>query len=405
MGLCETPECGFIVLQSAMADKGAQANDLCLSALSRRRWGLRDMAKGDSEKQPGDGKSGKAAKKEGGRGIERRLAGMLNSAAGLSGKAFKRAANSSLLADTLFKSPERLELMGKAGRALKDMRQTAGLSVEELSSIIDLNDPDILRAVEEGKTGLPVDVMLRLASYYSRNDPLPFIIRFSRTYHPWLSQFLNMTGLDRLMIKAERERKFLKIYRNVDNARKLSDEDFEEVLAFTRRAFNMALHFAEDRERVEPSRRKKAKSAKTKHRDKDKAASSSGADASPSGSGGNTGETPKAEAETPLTEETLDQLDSMVQSEFEASMAEEGGDSDQVVQGRQSEPDGGTAQEESAATSGRAAAPKKAPARKKAASSNRRKASAAASTRRKAASGGSKAENNAPVGREDSSKA
>ena len=63
MGLCETPECGFIVLQSAMADKGAQANDLCLSALSRRRWGLRDMAKGDSEKQPGDGKSGKAAKK------------------------------------------------------------------------------------------------------------------------------------------------------------------------------------------------------------------------------------------------------------------------------------------------------------------------------------------------------
>lgn len=357
------------------------------------------MAKGGSEKQSDNGKY---AKKDGGLGIERRLAGMLNSAAGLSGKALKRAANSGLLTDTLFKSPERLELMGKAGRALKDMRQTAGLSVEELSSIIDLNDPDILRAVEEGKTGLPVDVMLRLASYYSRNDPLPFIIRFSRTYHPWLSQFLNMTGLDRLMIKAERERKFLKIYRNVDNARKLSDEDFEEVLAFTRRAFNMALHFAEDRERVEPSGRKKAKSAKGKQRTKEKS-SSPEAGSKPSSAADKAAAEAEAVTERPLSEETLDQLDSIVQSEFEASLAageEPSTGEEPSAEQMPMEPSSGDGD-----TSDDRPAPRKAAARKKAASANRSKSSAATSTRRKAASSPAKAQTKAPVRKANTPKA
>lgn len=315
------------------------------------------MKNSGSDKGAGESKAGK---KEGGLGIERRVASMLNSAAGLSGKAFRRAANSGLLTDTLFKSPERLELMGRAGRALKDMRQTAGLSVEELSSIIDVKDPDILRAVEEGKTGLPVDVMLRLASYYSRNDPLPFIIRFSRTYHPWLSQFLNMTGLDRLMIKAERERKFLKIYRNVDNARKLSDEDFEQVLAFTRRAFNMALHFAEDQARVEPSRRRKGAKAGKAEAKAARAASTpqsdtSAADATP----------PGAREESALAEETLDQLETMVQSEFEATMAEPADSGGDPAPASADGDDAGPAQP---------AAPKPTP--NKAAASSRRKASA-----------------------------
>lgn len=234
-----------------------------------------------------DRKSGKSSrgseKASEGSLLERSLSGMLEGAVGLSGRAFKYAANSGLVSEAILKSPERLELMGKAGRALKDMRTTAGLSVEELSSIIDLENPDLLRAVEEGKTALPMDVMMRLASYYSRNDPLPFIIRFSRTYHPWLTQFFSVTGIDRLMVQAERELKFLKIYRNVDDARELSDDDFEEVLAFTRKAFNMALHFAS--QRAEASTDEEAAGA-TKKADDGGSAASKKDEKSPARGGG-----------------------------------------------------------------------------------------------------------------------
>lgn len=151
----------------------------------------------------------------------------------------------------IMKTPERLQLMGEAGKALKDMRETAGLTIEDLGSAIDLDDPSIIKAVEEGKVALPIDIMVRLASYYSRNDPVPFIMRFSRTYHPMLSELLNKTGVDRLMIKAEREMKFIKIYRNVDAARELSDEGFDRVLEFTRQAFLMAMHFVAEQEDVE----------------------------------------------------------------------------------------------------------------------------------------------------------
>ena len=151
-------------------------------------------------------------------------------------------------ADALLKSPEKLELMGKTGKVLKDMRETAGFSLEELSSVVKIDNPGILRSIEEGHAALPVDLMLRLASFYSRNDPLPFIIRFSRTYHPGLSKLLEKTGVDRMFIKAEREVKFINIYRNKDDARKLSDEGFDQVMDFTQKAFEMALHFVSEQE-------------------------------------------------------------------------------------------------------------------------------------------------------------
>ncbi len=150
--------------------------------------------------------------------------------------------------NVLLKSPEKLELMGKAGSVLKDMRETAGLSLEELSSTVNIDNPDLLRSIEEGHAALPADIMMRLASLYSRNDPLPFLLRFARTYHPELSGLLGKTGIDRMFIKAEREIKFLSIYRNKDNARKLSDEGFEQVLDFTQKAFEMALHFVFEQE-------------------------------------------------------------------------------------------------------------------------------------------------------------
>ena len=61
-------------------------------------------------------------------------------------------------------------------------------------------------------------------------------------------KLLEKIGLDCLAITAEREVQLLKIYRNRDAARKLSDEGFKKVLAFTDQAFEMALHFAATQE-------------------------------------------------------------------------------------------------------------------------------------------------------------
>jgi len=49
--------------------------------------------------------------------------------------------------------------------------------------------------------------------------------------------------LGRLALQAGREREFANLYRGSDAARRLSDEDFAEVLKFTQAAFELALAF------------------------------------------------------------------------------------------------------------------------------------------------------------------
>ncbi|TNE78999.1 MAG: XRE family transcriptional regulator [Gammaproteobacteria bacterium] len=153
-------------------------------------------------------------------------------------------------AKAIKQTPEQMERMGKAGRSLRDLREVAGLTINELAQAIDLKDSDLLKAVEEGKAALPFEILLRLASFYSRNDPLPFILKYVRTYSPRISELLERIGIDRLAVTAERELQLLKIYRNRDAARKLSDEGFKKVLAFTEQAFDMALHFAQEQESI-----------------------------------------------------------------------------------------------------------------------------------------------------------
>lgn len=153
-------------------------------------------------------------------------------------------------AKAIKQTPEQMERMGKAGRSLRDLREVAGLTINELAQAIDLKDSDLLKAVEEGKAALPFEILLRLASFYSRNDPLPFILKYVRTYSPRISELLEKIGIDRLAVTAERELQLLKIYRNRDAARKLSDEGFKKVLAFTEQAFDMALHFAQEQESI-----------------------------------------------------------------------------------------------------------------------------------------------------------
>ena len=149
--------------------------------------------------------------------------------------------------ETTFKvlknSPEQMELLGRAGRSLRELREVAGVSLEELSSAVDLNDIDLLRSAEEGKAALPFEVLLRLSSYYARNDPIPFIMKYSRVYTPGIWRLLKTVGLEPVVMEAERELQFIQIYRGKDEARALSDEGFKEVLEFTRKAFEMSLHF------------------------------------------------------------------------------------------------------------------------------------------------------------------
>ena len=83
-----------------------------------------------------------------------------------------------------------------------------------------------------------------MAALLSRHDPIPFIIKLTRTYNPEVWEILEKWGMGRLPVQLERERQFINIYRGHDRARKLSDADFNRVLTFTRSAFEMALDFS-----------------------------------------------------------------------------------------------------------------------------------------------------------------
>jgi len=145
-------------------------------------------------------------------------------------------------------SPDRLEAMKQAGLMLHDLRETAGLTLEELSQSLNLADTSLLAAVENGTATLSFDLVLRLAALLARYDPLPFIIRFARTYNPQIEKLLEGWGAAGLTRQIERERRFVNILRKKDDARNLDERQFEKVLAFTETAFNLAMDFFEQQE-------------------------------------------------------------------------------------------------------------------------------------------------------------
>jgi transcriptional regulator with XRE-family HTH domain len=181
------------------------------------------------------------------------LGSLLGGLMDIPGQAAKLASGTPLeqVLKMLTYSPEHLEHMGRAGTALKDAREVAGLTLTELSAAIGLKSPDLLETVEEGKAGLPFEILLRLASFYARNDPIPFVMKYARTYSPGIWDVMETLGLDKLTLEAEREIQFLNIYRSHDAARQLSDDGFERVRAFTQTAFEMALHFVAEQENID----------------------------------------------------------------------------------------------------------------------------------------------------------
>ncbi|XOZ33864.1 helix-turn-helix domain-containing protein [Halomonadaceae bacterium KBTZ08] len=151
----------------------------------------------------------------------------------------------------LMGNQDQLRMMLSAGESLRDLREVAGLTVNDLAQSLNLKDKSLLEAVEDGTAALPFELILRLAAVLARNDPVPFILKYTRAYSPETWRVLNDWGVGRLPLHFEREREFINIYRGHDEARELSDEGFKRVLEFTRKSFEMSLHFvAEEEERL-----------------------------------------------------------------------------------------------------------------------------------------------------------
>lgn len=173
-------------------------------------------------------------------GVARQVRSWSDSVLGIAGAAADVSIGA---AKAILIKPEQRGALEKAGTVLKGMREAAGLSLSEVGEAINLKDPALLELVENGKVALPFEIILRLASVLGRNDPISFVMRFTRSYNPDVWHTLENLGIGRFAVQAGREREFANIYRGSDAARRLSDADFAAVLAFTKAAFEMALAF------------------------------------------------------------------------------------------------------------------------------------------------------------------
>jgi transcriptional regulator with XRE-family HTH domain len=133
--------------------------------------------------------------------------------------------------------------VAKAAALVRDAREAAGLTLDDLGAALDLKDPTFMALVESGKVGLPFEMILRLATILGRNDPITFILQLTRSYNPRVWKSLEVLGIGKLLVQAGREREFANIYRSNTAARQLSDRDFAAALAFSAAAFESALVF------------------------------------------------------------------------------------------------------------------------------------------------------------------
>jgi transcriptional regulator with XRE-family HTH domain len=172
--------------------------------------------------------------------VARQLRSWTDSVLGVAGAAADVTVGAARL---LLPRPGQRRALEKTGAVLRRLREAAGMSIAEVGAAIDLSDPGLLALVESGKIALPFEVVLRLAAVLGRNDPISFVMRFTRAYNPEVWQTLETLGIGRLALQAGREREFANIYRASDAARGLSDAEFAVVLAFVRAAFEMAMTF------------------------------------------------------------------------------------------------------------------------------------------------------------------
>jgi transcriptional regulator with XRE-family HTH domain len=204
---------------------------------------------------------------------------LISQVASLAAKAFRlavKASDASIKVGKALMTSSSIDskLMQESGAYLKDVRELAGLTQAELAEALHLSDHSLLAAVEKGTATLSFELILRLAALLARHDPVPFIIKFTRTYDPEIWDILEKWGVGRIPVHFERERQFINIYRGHDAARKLTDKGFDKVLHFTRAAFEMALHFVSEQKQKDGhiSQNRKAKKPSGKNTRKKKPA-------------------------------------------------------------------------------------------------------------------------------------
>lgn len=159
---------------------------------------------------------------------------------GIAGSASELSLN---LAKARATGPKQQASLEKAGSMLRQAREAAGMTTKELSQAIEIADPKMLEQAEIGRAALPMEVVLRLASALGRHDPVPFAMKLARTYNPQLWKALDALGIGSLVALAGRERELANLYRANDDARRLSDADFAEVLGFVKTGFDMTVKF------------------------------------------------------------------------------------------------------------------------------------------------------------------
>jgi transcriptional regulator with XRE-family HTH domain len=137
--------------------------------------------------------------------------------------------------------PERLEAMADAGRFLRDARETAGMSLKDLAEKLGLSDRGMLEDIESGETIMPLELMLRSAALLARHDPIPFLIKFMRTYNPALENVLEQWGVMALPRQYERERRFVNLVRQHDALRRMSDAEFDRFMDYMASSSNLVL--------------------------------------------------------------------------------------------------------------------------------------------------------------------
>ena len=164
--------------------------------------------------------------------------------------------------------PERLEAMAEAGHFLRDARETAGLSIKELADKIDLSDRGMLEDIESGQTIMPLEVMLRAASLLARHDPIPFLIKFMRTYNPALEKTLEQLGVLALPKQYERERRFVNLVRQHDVLRTLSDDEYERFIHYMESSSNLVLDVMLKEKQANAPEAKSAPAKKTRAKSK-----------------------------------------------------------------------------------------------------------------------------------------
>jgi transcriptional regulator with XRE-family HTH domain len=151
--------------------------------------------------------------------------------------------------NTLLPAATQSRAWAKVGGTLRGLREAAGMTIDEVGAAIDLKDPAVIEAAENGRVALSFEVILRLAAVLGRNDPVGFIMQLTRDSNPEVWRSLDKIGIGKLLVHSAREREFANIYRGDDEARSLSDAEFVEVLAFTQAAFSMAMQFRTRRAR------------------------------------------------------------------------------------------------------------------------------------------------------------